>query len=148
MAAKGRAARGRGVTVDFAAVARDLLGRADWYVEQWFPNGRRDGHEWKIGSLAGEAGRSLSINLRTGVWKDFASDEGGGDLLSLYAKSRGLAMLAAARELGLVRDDMASAPPAPPPNAPRPPASAAGRPAHRPGAAPPPPSARHRRAPA
>jgi putative DNA primase/helicase len=119
MAAKGRAAGGRGVTVDFAAIARDLLGRAEWYVEQWFPNGRRDGHEWKIGSLAGEAGRSLSINLRTGVWKDFASDEGGGDLLSLYAKSRGLAMLAAARDLGLVRDDGAGAfsPPVNPPPA-------------------------------
>lgn len=112
MAPKGRAAVGRDRTIDFASLARDLLGRADSWVEQWFPNGRRDGHEWKVGSLAGEAGRSLSINLRTGVWKDFASDEGGGDLLSLYARSRGLGMLVAARELGLVRDDgLASSPP-------------------------------------
>jgi putative DNA primase/helicase len=119
MAPRGRAAAGRGVTIDFAAIARDLLGRADWYLEQWFPNGRRDGHEWKIGSLAGEAGKSLSINMRTGVWKDFASDEGGGDLLSLYAKSRGLQMLAAARELGLVREDGPGAfsPPVSPPPA-------------------------------
>lgn len=126
MAPKGRAAAGRVSTIDFASLARDLLGRADFWVEQWFPNGRRDGHEWKVGSLAGEVGRSLSINMRTGVWKDFASDEGGGDLLSLYAKSRGLAMLAAARELGLVHDEAparftppASPPPAQPKSAPR-----------------------------
>lgn len=122
MAPKGRAAASRG-TIDFASLGRELLGRAEWWVEQWFPNGRRAGHEWQVGSLAGEAGKSLSINLRTGVWKDFAGDEGGGDLLSLYAKSRGLQMLAAARELGLVRDDGATpftrpaAPPAAPPKA-------------------------------
>lgn len=108
MAPKGRAAASRG-TIDFASLGRELLGRSEWWVEQWFPNGRRAGHEWQVGSLAGEAGKSLSINLRTGVWKDFAGDEGGGDLLSLYAKSRGLQMLAAARELGLVRDDGSTA---------------------------------------
>ena len=59
MPTRSRAAAGRGSPVDFAAIARDLLGRADWWVEQWFPNGRRDGHEWKVGNLAGEAGRSL-----------------------------------------------------------------------------------------
>lgn len=117
MAAKGRAASGRGRTVDFASIASELLGRSESWVEQWFPNGRRDGHEWKVGSLAGEAGKSLSINLRSGVWKDFASDEGGGDLLSLYARSRGMTMMAAARDLGLVRDEPSSAPPAPPPAA-------------------------------
>ena len=124
MPGRGGKAANRRADIDFASLAQQLLGRADSYVEQWFPQGRRDGHEWKIGSLAGEAGRSLSINLRTGVWKDFASDEGGGDLLSLYAKSRGLKMLAAARELGLVSDadlderqlaGRASPPPPPPP---------------------------------
>ena len=119
MAPKGRAAASRG-TIDFASLGRELLGRAEWWVEQWFPNGRRAGHEWQVGRRAGEAGKSLSINLRTGVWKDFAGDEGGGDLLSLYAKARGLQMLAAARELGLVRDDGAApfTPPAAPPAAP------------------------------
>ena len=98
MAAKGRAAKGRG-TVDFKAIAGALAARAEQLVPQWLPNGRRDGHEWKIGSLAGEAGKSLSINLRTGVWADFASDEKGGDLLSLYAAIEGLSMLEAARRL-------------------------------------------------
>lgn len=90
--------RGR-ARVDFAAVARELNARAEQLVPQWLPNGRRDGHEWKVGSLAGEAGKSLSINLRTGVWADFASDEKGGDLLSLYAAIEGLSMLEAARRL-------------------------------------------------
>lgn len=87
--------------LDFASIARDLLHRAEQLVPQWLPNGRRDGHEWRVGSLAGEAGRSLAINLRTGVWADFADDTvKGGDLLSLYAAMHRLSMGKAARELG------------------------------------------------
>jgi putative DNA primase/helicase len=86
--------------VDFAAVARDLLARADQLLPMWLPNGRRDGHEWKVGSLDGERGKSLSINMRTGAWADFADDSArGGDLLALYAAMHGLSMLDAARRL-------------------------------------------------
>jgi len=99
MAPKGRAVASRR-KVDFAAVARELLARADQVVPRWLPNGRRDGHEWKVGSIGGEAGKSLSINLHTGRWADFADDSAkGGDLLALYAAIHGMSMLDAARQV-------------------------------------------------
>lgn len=63
-----------------AARMRDL-------VRELIPTAVFEGHEAKAGSLAGERGRSLSVNLdpgRRGVWSDFASDEKG-DALELVA---------------------------------------------------------------
>ncbi|GBQ90320.1 hypothetical protein AA13595_2861 [Gluconacetobacter johannae DSM 13595] len=54
-------------------------------VARWLPAGRRRGDEWVVGSLANDPGRSLSINLRTGRWADFADGPRGGDPISLYA---------------------------------------------------------------
>jgi hypothetical protein len=42
---------------------------------------------------------SFTINYRTGVWKDFATGDGGGDLISLVAYVRGSTQSDAAREL-------------------------------------------------
>ena len=42
---------------------------------------------------------SFAINYRTGVWKDFATGDGGGDLISLVAYVRGSTQGDAAREL-------------------------------------------------
>jgi putative DNA primase/helicase len=107
MARKGGSVGGRD-TVDFAGVARELLARAEQLVPRWFPNGRREGHEWKVGGIGGEAGRSMSINLHSGAWADFADDNvKGGDLLALYAAMHGLSMLEAARQLS---DDYRLAP--------------------------------------
>ena len=87
--------------VDFQALAAQLLASADTLVPAWFPQGRRHGHEWCVGSIHGEPGESLKINLRTGRWADFADpDVSGGDLISLYARQRGMKQLDAARELG------------------------------------------------
>ncbi len=52
---------------------------------EWFPAGKKRGHEFVVGDLNGSPGDSLSINLNTGVWRDFASGDGGGDLIALYA---------------------------------------------------------------
>ena len=75
------------------------------------PKGRRSGAEWKAGSTAGEEGDSLSVRLtgaKRGLWKDFATDEGG-DLLDLWAAVRSLstaeAMVEAKAYLG-IRDHM------------------------------------------
>jgi hypothetical protein len=38
-------------------------------------------------------------NYKTGIWKDFASDDGGADLISLVAYLRGIGQGDAAREL-------------------------------------------------
>jgi putative DNA primase/helicase len=89
--------------IPFDALRSAALAIAPSLLADWFPRGRTFGREFKIGSIRGEAGESLSINLNTGVWKDFASNESGADLIDLRA-----AMIhsgdigAAARELARI----------------------------------------------
>ncbi|MDD2728308.1 VapE domain-containing protein [Malikia sp.] len=91
--------------INFNALSDALLSRADQIVPVWLPGGRRVGHEWVCGGLHGGEGTSCSVNLRTGRWADFASDEKGGDLVSLYAAIHGLdqgrAAVAVAHDEGL-----------------------------------------------
>jgi hypothetical protein len=115
--------------IDWSAIGRFLLDRAEQLLPVWFPAGKRDGNEFKLGSVSGEPGRSLSINIRTGVWKDFAGgDDQGSDLLSLYAAHRRIGMLEAARQVaphlvpaegGPTFAPPPAPPPAPAPKAPR-----------------------------
>ena len=85
--------------IDFADLSASLLQRADRRVPQWLPDGRRAGHEWVCGSLSGGEGRSCSVNLVTGKWADFSSDDAGTDLVSLYAAIHQLNQGQAARQL-------------------------------------------------
>jgi putative DNA primase/helicase len=85
--------------IDFQQLAAQLLARSYDLVSNWFPAGRKEGREWKIGNLRGDPGDSLSINLATGMWGDFAANLRGGDLISLYAAREGLSQLDAAKEL-------------------------------------------------
>lgn len=85
--------------IDFAAIAAAALARAEDLVAKWLPAGKRVGHEWQCGSLTGEAGESCSVNLTSGAWADFATEEKGRDLISLYAAVYGLKAGKAAREL-------------------------------------------------
>lgn len=87
------------MTMDFCGLADRLLADADRLLAQWLPAGKRIGAEYRVGSLAGEAGQSLSINVRTGRWADFHTGERGGDLIDLYAAIHGLELGEAYREL-------------------------------------------------
>lgn len=86
--------------IDFPTIAQAALDRAETLVTRWLPAGRRNGHEWLVGDLCGNPGESTSINLRTGVWADFAGDAKGGDLISLYAAIHQCDQAKAAREIG------------------------------------------------
>jgi len=90
--------------IDYDAIKRAALAACPDLLFRWFPNGKLVGNEFKVGNLAGDPGDSLSINIRTGQWADFAADHRGGDLISLYAAKEGLgqaaAALAVAREVG------------------------------------------------
>ena len=97
--------------LSFDTVAGDLLEHAESVVAHLLPNGRREGHEYKAGSVGGERGDSLSVNLREGVWKDFATDDGGADLISLWAAVRGVRMVEAKEE---AERWLGKAPPPPP----------------------------------
>ena len=85
--------------LDFAAVNSAALGSLESLCCEWFPAGKKDGHEFRIGSINGEPGSSLSINLSTGRWADFAGDLKGSDPISLLAAIRGSKQGEAAKEL-------------------------------------------------
>jgi len=73
----------------FEEVAAALRTRALDVCQTLLPGGQRRGHEYVCSDLGGAKARagdgSLSINLHEGVWRDFATGEGGADLLNLWA---------------------------------------------------------------
>jgi putative DNA primase/helicase len=104
--------------LDFNALAQRLLLGSETLVPQWLPGGRRRGHEWVCGDLSGGEGTSLSVNLLSGRWADFATSDRGGDLIDLYAAIHELTMAEAYRELD---DGSAAAAPARPAKPAKPP---------------------------
>ena len=107
-------------------VAR-LTGNIAALCQYLLPNGRRDGAEWRCGSVQGEPGKSLGIHLtgaKAGIWSDFA-DGSGGDLLDLIQACLGLdkgcAVLWAKDWLGIGDGARAPLQPPPPPKHSKPP---------------------------
>jgi predicted P-loop ATPase len=100
--------------IQFEALARALLVSVHSLLPCWLPGGVVRGHEYVCGSLSGGQGSSFSVNLTNGRWADFASDERGNDLISLYAAIHGLdqgrAAVEVARAEGL--EDVADVQPA------------------------------------
>jgi twinkle protein len=83
-------------------LAQRLASDAEAICRMLLPNGKRDGSEWVVGSIAGEEGTSLKIHLtgsKVGVWCDFAAGAKGGDLLDLWAQTRRLSVSEAMREV-------------------------------------------------
>src|SRR5262249_11445122 len=83
--------------------ARDISGqlalRVDALALDLLPAGHREGHEWRCGSVAGEAGNSLGVHLigpKAGVWSDFSTEQKG-DALDLVRAVLGLDTPAALR---------------------------------------------------
>ena len=75
---------------DFETLGRALLAQSEAILYGLFPSGKIKSREFTVGSLAGEPGKSLSINTDTGRWGDFATGVSGGDLISLYAAAKGI----------------------------------------------------------
>jgi hypothetical protein len=86
---------------DFAAVNRVALGRLPELLRRWLPGGRRIGNEWvaRNPKRADRHPGSFKVNLITGRWADFASDDRGGDVVSLAAFLSGLSQGDACRRL-------------------------------------------------
>lgn len=92
-------------------LSQRMADQAAMIVEHLLPGGKKASGEWKVGSLGGEPGQSLSVRIsgsKRGVWSDFASGDKG-DLLDLWAAVRsqsiGEAMRDAKGFLG-IHDDM------------------------------------------
>src|SRR5947208_7143154 len=72
--------------VDIGVIVSMLADRVPALCAELLPAGAREGHHWRIGNLAGEPGRSMGVNLATGLWRDWGDGEKGGDALDLVAK--------------------------------------------------------------
>jgi hypothetical protein len=89
--------------IKFAAVNAVCLPLLPSLVAQWLPDGRLYGREWVAlnPTRADRRAGSFRINVESGLWADFATDDRGGDPVSLYAYINNLSQIAAARELAV-----------------------------------------------
>lgn len=94
-----------------AELSARLAENAAAVAEYLLPRGKKVSGEWKAGSASGEEGQSLSVRItgvKRGVWRDFATGEGG-DLLDLWCACRSASTAEAIRDakayLG-IRDSM------------------------------------------
>lgn len=86
---------------DIVELKRMLASQARAVAEHLLPAGKRQGQEWRAGSVAGEAGASLGVHLdghKAGVWSDFSTGQGG-DLIDLWCATRRLDLNSALGEV-------------------------------------------------
>ena len=77
--------RGAAPDLPVREIVDRLAGNIGALCENLMPNGRREGAEWRCGSVDGQPGKSLGVHLigaKAGVWSDFA-DGNKGDPLDL-----------------------------------------------------------------
>lgn len=85
--------------IDFVSINADALARCPGLLESILPGGVIEGNEYVCANIDGGSGKSCKVNMKTGVWCDFASDDKGGDLISLVAAQNGIDQGEAARRL-------------------------------------------------
>jgi twinkle protein len=86
--------------MDITEVKAGLNARVRSVAKHLLPNGVEKSHEWRVGSLDGEAGQSLGVHLsgvKAGVWADFSTGEVG-DLIDLWAQSKRISLSDALHE--------------------------------------------------
>lgn len=80
----------------------ELLARdAESVARMLLPEGKKEGHEWRAGSVGGESGKSLGVHLtgqKAGVWADFSGNQSG-DLLDLWAAVKGVNIAEACKQV-------------------------------------------------
>ena len=87
--------------ITISEISRRLVDQAPAVARYLLPQGKNEGREWVVGSISGEAGRSLKVCLegtKRGVWADFASGDNG-DLIDLWVAVRGTDMVGALKEI-------------------------------------------------
>src|SRR5665213_3475970 len=78
---------------DITEIKRKLEPRARSVAEHLLPRGVLEGREWCVGSVQGEAGKSLKVCVagdKIGTWCDFAASDDGGDLIDLWRDVKGI----------------------------------------------------------
>jgi twinkle protein len=82
---------------EISDIKRELSSRAGVVCEMLLPAGKLIRGEWEVGSIGGEAGKSLKVctkGPKAGVWSDFAAGAGG-DLIDLWQQVRGQSLVEA-----------------------------------------------------
>ncbi|ADW16662.1 hypothetical protein Despr_0482 [Desulfobulbus propionicus DSM 2032] len=85
--------------IDFERVNSAALSHMESLLPELLPGGRISGREYQCGDVTGGPGRSMSVNIETGKWSDFADTVKGGDPISLVAAVHGCEQGEAARWL-------------------------------------------------
>ncbi|OUS15267.1 hypothetical protein A9Q88_11975 [Gammaproteobacteria bacterium 50_400_T64] len=87
--------------LDFKQVASLALGSIDAVLSAWVGDGKRQGHEYVAlnPTRSDQSSGSFSINMNTGQWADFSTDDKGGDLVSLVAYIDGITQGEACKNL-------------------------------------------------
>ncbi len=81
-----------GADISIPEIVGRLTGNIGALCEYLLPNGRREGAEWRCGSVQGEPGKSLGVHLagaKAVIWADFA-DDSKGDPLDLVQACLGI----------------------------------------------------------
>lgn len=98
--------------LDFKKINSLALSQAENVVSHYAPNGKLEGREWVAcnPSRSDNRARSFSVNVDTGLWADFATNDKGGDLVSYVAHclriSQGDAYKTLAHFLGLSDEEI------------------------------------------
>ena len=97
----GEGAAVRSGRLDFGRINRAAIANANAVVRGLLPEGRMEGHEYVARNPLRPDRRlgSFKVNISTGRWADFATGDGGGDLVSLAAFVSGLPQREAAIRL-------------------------------------------------
>lgn len=98
--AKGRPCKASNRNI-FEEVNAAAQGRIESLVRGWVSKARMSGDNLFAlnPTRADKTVGSFCINVRSGVWADFATDDKGGDIISYYAYIKGLSQIDAAKEL-------------------------------------------------
>ncbi len=90
-----------GMRLDFDSINRAGLASLPALLRRWLPDGRLVGREYTARNprRADRRPGSFKVNVNTGKWADFATDDAGGDVVSLAAYLSGTGQAEAARAL-------------------------------------------------
>lgn len=100
------------MAVDFKELNDKLLSQVPDLLYKWLPDGKVEGKYFSARNpVRGDNNPgSFKIDLSNGIWKDYASEDSGGDLVSLYAYINNKKQLEAAKELGAIMPDIKAKP--------------------------------------
>jgi hypothetical protein len=73
--------------IDYRELNRAIVPSYGYLLGIWLPGGRVQGSEYiaRNPRRRDKSAGSFKVNMRTGKWCDFATGDGGGDMISLYA---------------------------------------------------------------